>query len=80
LTVEYELTYYDAEEKAIKSLKGADFENQIDKLKNALEQILKKMQNLGDYEISEFTATAGMKLSAWVLTADGSVTITWKKK
>jgi hypothetical protein len=76
---EFEVTYFDPEEKAPKTLKGKDFEDQIDKLKRALEAVLKKMQKLGDYEINEFTAKVGIELGIFILKADGSISITWEK-
>lgn len=64
---------------APETLRGRKLEDQIDKLKRVLEYVLKKMQKIGDYEVSEFTAFAGIELGVWVLKADGSVSITWEK-
>jgi hypothetical protein len=60
-------------------LKGKDFTDQLDKLKSAIEYMLGKMAILGDYELSEFTAKAGVELGAWVLKADGSIEMKWTK-
>jgi hypothetical protein len=37
--------------------------------------MLGKMQNFGDYELSEFTASLGVELGALVPKTDGSITI-----
>jgi hypothetical protein len=60
-------------------IKGPDFSDQLDKLKSAIEYMLKKMEKLGDYELSEFTATAGVEAGFWVLKANGSIEMKWAK-
>ena len=74
-----EISYFDLETKKLGTIKGEDLEKQIDKLKQVLEYALKKMQKLGNYELSEFTASAGVELGAWILKADGSVSFKWEK-
>lgn len=60
-------------------LKGRDFSDQLDKLKSAIEYMLKKMEKLGDYELSEFTAKVGVEMGMWVFKADGSIEMKWTK-
>lgn len=74
-----EIKYIDSKTKDLQTIKGKDLEDQIDKLKRVLEYALKKMQKLGDYELTEFAATAGIELGAWILKADGAVSFTWEK-
>jgi len=63
----------------IASLKGRDFSDQLDKLKSAIEYMLKKMEKVGDYELFEITAKAGVELGIWVFKADGSIEMKWTK-
>lgn len=78
---ELEILFLDtAEDKtSLRSLKGKDLTDQIDKLKRAIEYMLRKMEKLGKYELSEFTATAGIELGAWIFKADGSISMKWTK-
>ena len=76
---ELEIKYLDSNTKGLETIKGKDLEDQIDKLKRILEYALKKMQKLGDYELTEFTASAGIELGAWILKSDGAVSFQWKK-
>jgi hypothetical protein len=73
------ITYHDHLTNRMAYLKGRDFTDQLDKLKSAIEYMLKKMEKLGDYELSEFTAKAGVKAGFWVLEANGSIEMKWKK-
>jgi hypothetical protein len=52
------IMYVDHLKNQMALLKGRDFADQLDKLKSAIEYMLKKMERLGDYELSEFTAKA----------------------
>ena len=74
-----EVLYVDEKTKTVERLSGKDLTDQLEKLKKALEYVLKKMQRLGDYELSEFTATAGVELGAWIFKADGAIQMKWKK-
>jgi len=74
-----EIMYVDPLKNQMALLKGRDFTDQLDKLKSAIEYMLKKMEKLGDYELSEFTAKAGVEMGAWVLKANGSIEMKWKK-
>ena len=76
---ELEVLYVDRTTKTIARLSGKDLTDQIDKLKKALEYMLGKMQKLGDYKLSEFTATAGVELGVWIFKADGSIQMKWTK-
>lgn len=73
------ITYHDHLQNRMALLQGRDFTDQLDKLKLAIEYMLKKMEKLGDYELSEFTAKAGVEMGVWVLKANGSIEMTWKK-
>lgn len=76
---EFEIKYLDSGTGTIETLKSKDMQEQIDKIKRVLEYVLKQMQVLGDYEISEFTASASIEAGAWILKANGAVSITWNK-
>lgn len=76
---ELEIQYVDSVRKALVTIKGDKLQDQIDKIKNVLEYSLKRMQKLGDYELTEFTASAGIELGAWILKADGGVSFKWEK-
>jgi hypothetical protein len=75
----FEITYFDTRTNRLASIKGRDFAEQLDKLKKAIEYMLGKMQKLGDYELSEFTAKAGVEADVWVLKANGSIEMKWTK-
>jgi hypothetical protein len=77
--MELEILYVDEKTKEIARLSGKDLTDQLDKLKRAIEYMLRKMQKLGDYELSEFTATAGVELGVWIFKADGSIQMKWTK-
>ena len=79
MTEEFEIQYLDSKTGRLETLKGRDMTDQIRKIKRALEYMLEQMQKLGDYEVSEFTCSAGIEIGAWVLKANGSVSMTWKK-
>ena len=74
-----ELFYLNHLRNKVLPLKGKDFTDQLDKLKRAIEYMLQKMQKLGDYELSEFTATAGVELGVWVFKTNGSIMMKWTK-
>ena len=74
-----EIMYLNKESMQIESMRGVDIEDQIDKIKQVLTYALNEMSQLGDYSLNEFTATIGIELGAWILTADGSIALTWKK-
>jgi hypothetical protein len=76
---ELEVLYVNQETKTIARLKSRDLTDQLDKLKKALEYMLRKMQKLGDYELSEFTAKAGVELGVWIFKADGAIEMKWTK-
>ena len=75
----FEVTYLDTETNLLASIKGKDFADQLDKLKLAVEHMLRKMEKVGDYELSEITAKAGVELGAWIFKADGSIEMKWTK-
>jgi hypothetical protein len=77
--LKFEVTYLDTETNLLASIKGKDFADQLDKLKLAVEHMVKKMGKVGDYELSEITAKAGVELGAWVFKADGSIEMKWTK-
>ena len=74
-----EVLYVDEKTKKVERLSGKDLTDQLEKLKKALEYVLRKMQRLGDYELSEFTATAGVELGAWIFKVDGAIQMKWEK-
>lgn len=74
-----EIQYFDSTRKALVTIKADKFQDQIDKIKNVLEYALKKMQKLGNYELTEFTASAGIELGVWILKANGDVSFKWEK-
>ena len=76
---ELEVKYFDDATRSIASIKGKDFTEELKKIKKAIEYILSEMQTIGTYELSEFTATAGVEASVWVLKANGSVSMKWTK-
>ena len=74
-----EISYIEKNE--ARSLKGKDLENEIDKLVSALKYMLEKTKDIhGEYKLTEFTATAGLKLGVWILEANGGVTLKWEYK
>jgi hypothetical protein len=75
----FEIMYVDPLKNRMALLKGRDFADQLDNLKSAIEYMLKKMEKLGDYELSEFTAKAGVEAGFWVLKANGSIEMKWTK-
>lgn len=75
----FELRYVNPLNNQMALLKGRDFADQLDKLKSAIEYMLKEMEKLGDYELSEFTAKAGVEAGFWVLKANGSIEMKWTK-
>ena len=75
----FELTYFDECSNQIASIKGKDFAEQLEKLKKAIAYMLREMQTIGGYELSEFTATAGVEASVWVLKANGAIEMKWTK-
>ncbi|MGD8544936.1 MAG: hypothetical protein PVH12_02070 [Candidatus Bathyarchaeota archaeon] len=77
--MELEILYVDEKTKEIAQLKSKDLTDQLDKLKRVIEYMLEKMQKIGVYELSEFTATAGVELGVWIFKAEGSVQMKWTK-
>jgi hypothetical protein len=75
----FEITYLDNQTRRLASVKGKDFADQLDKLKMAIEHMLQKMEKVGDYELSEITAKAGVELGVWIFKADGSIEMKWAK-
>jgi hypothetical protein len=73
------ITYFDHLNNRMALLKGRDLTDQLDKLKSVIEYMLRKMEKIGDYELSEFSAKAGIEMGAWVLKANGSIEMKWKK-
>jgi hypothetical protein len=75
----FEVTYLDTETNLLASIKGKDFADQLDKLKLAVEHLVREMEKVGDYELSEITAKAGVELGAWIFKADGSIEMKWTR-
>jgi len=77
----FQITYYDRgrHRNRVALIKERDFDDQLDKLRKALDYMLGKMQKLGDYEISEFTAKAELQAGVPVLKATGSIEMKWTK-
>lgn len=74
-----EIQFLDTKSGNLSVLRGRDLTDQIDRLKTAIEYMLEKMEKLGHYQLSEFTATAGIELGAWIFKADGSISMKWTK-
>ena len=75
----FEIKYVDAEKNLVSELKGADVVAQLEKLRLAISAMLQKMEKIGAYELSEFTATVGVEAGILIFKANGSIEMTWKK-
>ena len=74
-----EIKYYDSEKNVVSEARVRDIADQLDKIKKAIDLMLKKMENIGTYELSEFTATVGVEAGVVVFKATGEISMTWKK-
>jgi hypothetical protein len=79
--MDFHIRYFDTTtgKNELALIKGREFGDQLDKLKKAIEYMLEKMQKLGDYELSEFTAKAEIQAGLPVLKATGSIEMKWTK-
>jgi hypothetical protein len=75
----FEVKYVDTEKNVVAELKGKDIADQLEKIKKAINLMLKKMEKVGDYELTEFTATVGVEAGVVVFKATGEIAMTWKK-
>lgn len=75
----FEIQYVDKD--AVKTLKGENLEREFEKLLASLKYILGKVKDVhDDYKLDNFTASIGVSFGAWVVTAEGGITLTWTKK
>jgi hypothetical protein len=77
---ELEIKYYDSASQALRTVKAKNLEDQFPKIKRVLENVIKQMQTLGNYELVSFSASASITEDVWVLAATGEVSFTWEKK
>jgi len=74
-----EFTYFDTSSgrNQLASIRQKDFDDQLEKLKKAVERVLARMQKLGKLELSEITAKAELSGGLPVFKATGSIEMKW---
>lgn len=78
--MEKTLISYLGKNNEVAHVKGKDLQKEMDKIKSLIDDILNRMKKIGDYELSEFTASFGIEAGIWVFTTKGGITFTWKKQ
>ena len=77
---EEKLTYWDEEHREIKTLTVKDAEEKLDSLLKILRKCLEKLKNISkDYELSSFEVGLALKAGLFVVSAEGSMTLTHEK-
>ena len=71
---------FDEEHRIMKEMPVKDIENQLEKIKQILKKCLTTLEEVNGYELDNFEIGLSLRAGFWVITADGSITLTYEKK
>jgi len=71
---------FDEEHRIMKEIPVKDIEDQLEKIKQILKKCLTKLEEVNGYELDNFEIGLSLRAGFWVITADGSITLTYSKK
>ena len=71
---------WDEEHREVKELSVKDLEDQLEKIKKILEKCLEKLKGVQDYDLSSFEVGLSLRAGLFIVTAEGSITLTYEKK
>jgi len=71
---------FDEEHRVMKEIPVKDIEDQLEKIKQILKKCLTKLEEVNGYELNNFEVGLSLRAGFWVITADGSITLTYEKK
>ena len=71
---------WDEEHREVKELSVKDLEDQLEKIKKILQKCLEKLKGVQDYDLSGFEVGLSLRAGFFIMTAEGSITLTYEKK
>ena len=77
---EEKIKIWDEEHREVKELSAKDLEDQLEKIKKILEKCLEKLKGVQDYDLSSFEVGLSLRAGFFIITAEGSITLTYEKK
>jgi len=77
---EEKIKIWDEERREIKELSAKDLEDQLEKIKKILEKCLEKLKGVTGYDLSSFEVGLSLRAGFFIITAEGSITLTYEKK
>jgi len=80
LTEEVKLKIWDEEHREVKEIPVKKIEDQLDRIKQILEKCLEKLKDVKDYELDNFEVGLSLRAGFFIVSADGSITLSYEKK
>ena len=80
MTEEDKVKIFDEEHRLVKEIRVKDIEDQLDKIKQILEKCLAKLKDVEDYELDSFEVGLSLRAGFFIISAEGSITLTFEKK
>jgi len=80
LLEEDKVKIFDEEHRLVKEIRVKDIEDQLDKIKQILEKCLAKLKDVKGYELDSFEVGLSLRAGFFVISAEGSITLTFEKK
>jgi len=77
---EEKIKIWDEEHREVKELSVEDLEDQLEKIKKVLEKCLEKLKGVRDYDLNSFEVGLSLRAGFFIITAEGSITLTYEKK
>lgn len=77
---EVKVKIFDEEHRIVKEIFVKDIEDQLDKIKQILEKCLAKLKDVKDYELDSFEVGLSLRAGFFIISAEGSITLTFEKK
>ena len=77
---EVKVKIFDEEHRIVKEIPVKDIEDQLDKIKQILEKCLTKLKDVKDYELDSFEVGLSLRAGFFIISAEGSITLTFEKK
>ena len=77
---EVKVKIFDEEHRLVKEIPVKDIEDQLDKIKQILEKCLTKLKDVKDYELDSFEVGLSLRAGFFIISAEGSITLTFEKK
>lgn len=80
LTEEVKVKIWDEEHREVKEIPVKKLEDQLERIKQILEKCLEKLKDVKDYELDNFEVGLSLRAGFFIVSAEGSITLSYEKK